>query len=94
MKFKSYFVKAPTSTENTTIDALYDSIVYQKVIHFKEYLIEIPKFSSFERINYHFIQKYAFSLIEGIESFQEKDKQDVLNMCLKISGLNTFQKDV
>jgi len=90
MKPKSYFIHAPSISELHTIETLYSTIKLGKIQQIQQCLMDIPNHSSFERINYYFFERYTFTIVDGIRSFQEEEKRDVLNTCLKISGLNAF----
>jgi hypothetical protein len=86
MASSTFFIKEPTAGEIQMMEALFRSLVTNKVQQFKAAIQIIPSISSFERINYHFINQYSISLVQAAEHFEENERHSVLQACLEVSG--------
>ena len=77
-------ISQPTESENLLIDALFMGLKTRSYEITRSGILKIPKVSNFERINFYLFKKYAFRLIDGLETFEEKLKDELVEMCLEI----------
>ena len=74
----------PSEGETLLIESLYHGIKVKNYDILKSEIMRIPKISTLERVNFYLFNKYATTLIDGIETFEEKLKEELRDTCLKI----------
>ncbi len=91
MSFRCYFINNPSNNEIKIIDSLFGALKSNRVQNFKHYILDIPNCSSFERINFYFINRYSISIVDAINAFSEKDRPEIERVCLLVSGLSKYK---
>ena len=74
----------PSEGESLLVDSLYYGIIVRSYELTKRELLNIPKISTFDRINFHLFKKYTFTIVDGVESFEEKLREELKESCRKI----------
>ena len=78
------FISHPSETETSLIDSLYQSMVLKSYEETKKEILNIPKVSTFERINFYLFKKYTVTIVDGIERFEEKFREELKELCKKL----------
>lgn len=83
-----YFTPVPTEDEAEIIEGLYLQLLKKQATEFEELIGKISPVSSFERINYYFMQRYSISIPESIYQFSSSYRSQILELCFRQSALH------
>ena len=83
-----YFTPVPTDDELKIIEGLYLHLNQKQAEGFAKLLREISPVSSFERINYYFMQRYSISIPESILQFSTSHRAQILELCFHVSAMH------
>ncbi|GEM_PF-3329494 len=77
-------ISHPSDGETSLVDSLYNGMTVKSYEQTKKDILNIPSVSTFDRINFYLFKKYAVTILDGIESFEEKLREELKETCRKI----------
>jgi len=83
----SKFINNPSENEDSLVDELFYGLATRSFEWTKNQLMSIPTISNFDRINFYLFVKYAVSITDGIEIFEEQLKDELKTTCLDIKKI-------
>jgi hypothetical protein len=83
-----YFTPVPTDDELKIIEGLHLHLSQNQAQGFAELLGEISPVSSFERINYYFMQRYSISIPDSVYQFSTSHRSQILELCFRVSAMH------